>query len=352
VKAYSLQLSAVVAVFSVLAATLPASAQLPPVNWGKSVHGPGDNQYVGDQQGMRHPPNTTPTRPQVIPAMGGGGGGGGQMMSYRPTPKRPKPDISLQPIPADEPVVPAGFPPIPDRLDLPGIDNTTAMSFDSSASMGGGGGGGGGGAGGSRGGGGAAPNPFQGKKQGYAHFEPGSFSGQSRGGGGGGGMPSGGGGGGSAPAAGDMSFHQNYGHAAPGAYAEKKTGVGYYKCGEAAAQSKPVAFEESFGSDAANKPPAYAGASPADLKKLGREPKLDDRKNGGDSQPEAPMPVQINQAATQDLSLPDDEFKSRRPPSKGGKVLGRVGRRVGMTANRMVNQGMNMVGAGGMMGGR
>ncbi|MDZ4837778.1 MAG: hypothetical protein SGJ27_28685, partial [Candidatus Melainabacteria bacterium] len=74
-KAYSLQLPAILVVFSVLSATLPASAQLPPVNWGKSVHGPGDNQYVGDQQGMRHPANTTPTRPQVIPVMGGGGGG-------------------------------------------------------------------------------------------------------------------------------------------------------------------------------------------------------------------------------------------------------------------------------------
>ncbi|MDZ4836174.1 MAG: hypothetical protein SGJ27_20545, partial [Candidatus Melainabacteria bacterium] len=200
------------------------------------------------------------------------------------------PDISLQPIPADEPVIPAGFPPLPDRLDLPGVDSTTAMTFDASASNGGGGGG--------------------------------EVS----------------------------SFHQNYGHATPGSFAPEKKGVGYYKCGEAASKSKPVAFEESFGSDAANQPPAYSGASPADLKKLGREPKLDDRKNGGDSQPEAPMPVQINQAATQDLSLPDDEFKSRRPPSKGGKIVGRMGKRVGAVVNRGLNQGMNMVGGGALMG--
>lgn len=336
VKASKYQLPAVLAVFSVLVSAMPSSAQLPPVNWGKSVHGPGDNQYVGDQQGMRHPPNTTPTRPQVVPMMGGGGGGVGGPVAYRPTPKRPKPDISLQPIPADEPVAPPGFPPLPDRLDLPGVDQVTS-TFSSSGGGGAGGGGPMGGGGGGPMGGGSNVNPFQGKKQGYAHYEPGSFSGQSRGGGGGGGgaSPMSGGGGG--------DFHQHYNHSAPGSFAEpQQKGVGYYKCREAAPQSKPVAFEESFGSDSANKPPAYAGASAADLKKLGREPKLNDRQNGGDSQPEAPTPVSINQAATQDLSLPDDEFHSRRPPNKAGKVLGRIGRRIGNRAGAMMNQGMNM----------
>lgn len=333
-KASKYQLPAVLAVFSVIVSAMPSSAQLPPVNWGKSVHGPGDNQYVGggDQQGMRHPPNTTPTRPAMVPMMGGGGGG---PVAYRPTPKRPKPDISLQPIPADEPVTPPGFPPLPDRLDLPGVDNTTATTFEGSSGGGGGGGvGGGGGGGGPRGGGAPSVNPFQGKKQGYAHYEPGAFSGQTRGGGG---APMSGGGGG-----GGGDFHQNYNHAAPGSFAEQPKGVGYYKCGERANPNKPVAFEESFGSDSANKPPAYTGASAADLKKLGREPKLNDRQNGGDSQPEAPTPVSINQTATQDLSLPDDDFRSRRPPNKAGKVAGRIAKRVGNRAGAMMNRGMSM----------
>lgn len=328
-KASTYQLPAVLAVFSVIVSAMPASAQLPPVNWGKSVHGPGDNQYGGDQQGMRHPPNTTPTRPQFIPS--GGGGGGAGPIAFRPTPRRPKPDISLQPIPADEPVPPSGFPPLPDRLDLPGIDNTTA--FNATSMSGGGGGGGGPMGGGGGGGGGAAPNPFQGKKQGYAHFEPGAFSGQTRNNG----MPSGGGGGGGG------DFHQNYNHAAPGSSAPAKS-VGYYKCQEAPLGKKPVVFEESFGSDAGTKPPAYAGASAADLKKLGREPKLNDRQNGGDSQPEAPTPVSINQASTQDLSLPDDEFRARRPKSKTGKVFSRIGQRIGNRAGAMMNQGLNMAG--------
>jgi len=350
VKAYTYQLPVVLAAVSIFISAMPASAQLPPVNWGKSVHGPGDNQYVGDQQGMRHPPNATPTRPQMVP-MGppGGGGGGGGPIAYRSAPKQPKPDISLQPIPADEPIAPPGFPPLPDRLDLPGVDTTTAMSTFN-ATSGGGGGGGGYGGGGGGGGGAPAPNPFQGKKQGYQHFAPGSFSGQPMGGGGGGGggggmPPMGGGGGGG----GDVSFHQHYGHTAPGAFAEpKQKGVGYYKCGETAKQSKPVSFEESFGSDSGSKPPAYSGATDKDLKKLGREPKLNDRQNGGDSQPEAPQPVQINQAATQDLSLPDDEFHSKRPPNKAGKALGKVGRRIMNRAGAMMNQGMGMAGMGGM----
>src|SRR5579883_2415616 len=95
--------------------TLPAysqSAGLPPVNWSKNVHNPGDNQYVpsGEQQNMRHAIPNIPVNPKLLTpvqvAGGGGGGGGGDAPSWHPTPKAPRPDISLQPIPADEPVAP------------------------------------------------------------------------------------------------------------------------------------------------------------------------------------------------------------------------------------------------------
>ena len=75
---------------------------------GKYVHQPGDNQYDRAAQQERHG-QPAPVVAPVINQGGGGGGGGGN--GWVPTPHIPKPDISLDPIAADEPVVAAGFPP-------------------------------------------------------------------------------------------------------------------------------------------------------------------------------------------------------------------------------------------------
>ncbi|MFX6007100.1 hypothetical protein ABTF07_21220, partial [Acinetobacter baumannii] len=64
----------------------------------------------------RHPVAPPPPPPVVQGAPGGAGPGG-----YVPIPRQPKPDVSLEASAADEPVVQPGFPPLPDRLDLPVI---------------------------------------------------------------------------------------------------------------------------------------------------------------------------------------------------------------------------------------
>jgi hypothetical protein len=142
----------------------PASCQLPPTNMGKYVHQPGDNQYDKAAQQERH----GQPAPVMVPVVnqGGGGGGGGGGNGWVPTPRIPKPDISLEPIVADEPVVAAGFPPMPDKVDLP-------ISGGWGRASGGLGGGSYGGAGG--GGGSSGPPMPTGTHQHYNHFDPGAF---------------------------------------------------------------------------------------------------------------------------------------------------------------------------------
>src|SRR5262249_62414917 len=104
---------------------------------GKYVHQPGDNQYSDQTQSSRHGAAAPAVRPvQVIMSSG-----------YRPAPAPRKPDPTVEPIAADEPIPPAGFPPVPDRLGLP-VGGKSSWT-------GGGGGGVGGGGGGGRGGRGA-----------------------------------------------------------------------------------------------------------------------------------------------------------------------------------------------------
>lgn len=294
---------------------LPAVAQLPPTNMGKFVHKPGDNQYSDATQSTRHPAAPPPIISR--PMGGGGGGGGGGSMGYTPTRPKPKPDISLQAIPADEPIAPAGFPPLPESVDLPGINMVTALNAGGYSGAGGGGGGGGGG-------GANSPNPFQGTKQGYAHYTPGAFSDQKR--------P------GSTPSKVRVDsapeMHQHYMHVQPGSLSSGGGGQGgspgYYK-----ARTPAPPKEDTFGAKDTSSGPNYGAA----LKKLGREPKLNDRVYGTESAaPEAPVPVQINQASTQDLSLPDDDFEARRPPSKAGRYMGRQLKQFGMRARSGINQ--------------
>lgn len=301
----------------------PAWSQLPPVNMGRAVHQPGDNQYGNAAQKFRHPP--APVRTISVPVSGGGGGGGPR--PYRKTRPKPKPDVSLQPIPADEPIAPPGFPPLPESVQLPGVESTTALTFNSPS-----GGSGGGGGGGSRSGG----NPFTGKKQGYSHYTPGAFSPQKPAGNSSGNF-------GGTPAGmpnkvrhdSPMTMHQHYGHVQPGSFVTgTPTGSspGYYKA------RNPQAKEDTFGA----KDAGAGGGGPnlgKALKKMGKEPKLNDRVYGAESSaPEAPVPVQINQASTQDLSLPDDDFEYRRPPSKAGRYMRRTFKRIGNRARSSINQ--------------
>lgn len=300
-----------------------AHAQLPPTTWSKTVHTPGDNQYGGEQQGMRHPVNNIPINPNLRSS----GPAPTVSTSYQKAPSAPKPDISLQPIPADEPIVPTDFPPLPTGLDLPGVMATTAGTFSSSYGGSSGGGGGGGG----------APS-FQGKKQGYGHFAPGAFE------------KGGGGGGGGGPVYSDSSdddswkdevrkpfgkgveMQQGYGRVAPGAYVQNKS-PGYYKAREAPLGGKNI--PDGRGNDTFGANDAPSAPSAPNFKGLGREPRLQDDVygSGGPATPSAPVPVSLSQASTQDLSLPDDDFIKRKPPSRGSRYAGRM-------MNQMMKKGM------------
>jgi hypothetical protein len=237
-------------------AVQPAQAQLPPVNMGKFVHQPGDNQYSTSTQQNRH----------------GGGGGGYQVVAPNPqqvsgggwTPvHKNKPDISLEPIVCDEPIARPGFPPVPDSLELPGIRG--GGSFMS---------GGAGGAGGGYGGGGAP---------------------------------------GMAPSA--PSRHQGYDTYQPGSFTKGNTtgkGANLY-------QRPSETYSSGDGS-------AKAMAGPTDaqraLSRMGKEPTLGKTQEAA---PEAPQAVQINQATTQDLSLPDDQNpNSQKRPSQFGRQMQRA----------------------------
>lgn len=287
----------------------PANAQLPPTNMGKFVHKPGDNQYGSQAQKLRHPPQ--PVRTVSRPVMGGGGGGASYR--YRKTRPKPKPDISLQAIPADEPIAPAGFPPLPEAVDIPGVERTNGLTAINNSSYSK-----------SYGGGSSRPNPYQGSKQGYKHYSPGAFLPQKQS---------------SPPMGGGDSMHQHYKHVPT---QSSSSGVGYYKAKSAPLPSRTETFSTQGGPGTGTGANAAAGGPSIGkaLKGLGREPKLEDRVYGNTgSAPEAPTPVQINQAATQDLSLPDDDFKYRRPPSATGRFMKntvkRIGNRVGNVVNSM-----------------
>lgn len=258
----------------------PALAQLPPVNMGKWVHQPGDNQYSNETQQSRHgaPVPVQQAAPVNIPLASPG---------WRPTPKPRRADISLLPIVCEEPVAPTGFPPMPEQLDLPGLKGGGMIRI-----AGGGGGGG-------------------------------SFS-STYGGSGGGSVSVGGMG---APAGGGkVSTSQGYTSVPPGAFVKRETPYGR-------------------GNTSSGPGDVFAGTAPSPqvsaaqnaLKRMGKEPGLDDK--GYQAAPEAPQAVQVNQSTSQDLSLPDDEMNSsssnkKRSNSQGSRILQRT---VGRVGNRMIN---------------
>lgn len=265
----------------------PAYTQLPPTNMGKWVHQPGDNQYGSQAQASRHalPPQMS------APVQTGGGGGG--YVGWTPAPRPFKPDVSLDPIAADEPVPPAGFPPLPERLDLP-VQSSWAGGATGGGWRGAAGGGGqsygGASAPGMSGGGGSAPS-YQGTHQHYNHYDPGSF--------------------------GQSASH------------------GYYKANTPAPPNSD--YYSSGGA------PGMGGAAPSEaerqLRAMGREPRLNPKADVN-AAPEAPQPVVVNQATTQDLSLPEDDFAYQRPQTNNT-----VGKRVGRSVKRAILRPINSVGS-------
>jgi hypothetical protein len=256
----------------------PAHCLLPPTNMGKYVHQPGDNQYNQAAQQERHGA-PAPVMAPVVNRGGGGGGGGGN--GWVPTPAVPKPDISIEPIATDEPVVAAGFPPFPDRLDLP-------VSTGWGRNLGGGGGSYGGG-------GGAAP----------------------------GGPPQ------------PVGVHQHYNHYDPGAFVQDK-GRGYYKANTV---PMPTNNHDQYAHNSPGGPPGGGGGG------MGGgtvEPRLNPA-NDKSMSTEAPAPVSIKQATTQDLSLPDDDFSYKNKQSGGNKFAKRLGRQMLQPLNNMGSMtGMGM----------
>ncbi|PWT94604.1 MAG: hypothetical protein C5B53_12735 [Candidatus Melainabacteria bacterium] len=283
---------------------------LPNTNFGKFVHQPGDNQYEEKAQRERHAP---PPQPRIFMPSGGAGGGfaGGAPArpAWVPTPPPQLPDISVQPIVADEPIRTAGFPPLPDRPDLP-VATAWARSVSGAANRGGG-------ASDSNDNGGFS-RKLQGVHEHYNHYMPGacikqnphpssgdssSSSSGDNGGGNGGGYSGGGGGGGNAG-----GTH------------------GYYKC----------TTPEYYGSNTGN---SGGGGSAAKQARPSREPGLDPRRDGL-QRPEVPTTVVVNQATTeeinsQDLSLPDDDYNAQNPSTKNGRGS-RFGRNLGRSARQVM----------------
>jgi len=238
-----------------LVIALPAGAQLPPVNMGKFVHQPGDNQYSNGTQNERHAGGNVPGYQVVNPAPQQMQGPSG----WSPVHKM-RPDISLEPIVCDEPIAKAGFPPVPDSLDLPGV----------------------------RGGGAFSAGAASARIGGYGGSAPGM------------------GGGPAAP----PEAHQGYQTYQPGAFQKGKTtgkGAEMYSSGDGAAAPKGE---------------GGAVASPAQrqLSRMGKEPALSD-KAVANVAPEAPQAMQVNQSTTQDLSLPDDQANGgRKSQSQAGRM--------------------------------
>lgn len=236
---------------------------LPPVTMGKHVGQPGDNQYTAAGQAARHAPVQAASN-NVRP------------MGYMGTPAPKRPDISLEPIAAAEPIPGPGFPPMPMILDFPGAS---------------------GGAGGS-----APARSYTGS---YAN--PGSAA---RPAGSGGPNPTG--------------VHQHYAHYQPGAFAGNKGGdaggTGSYKAGSVASPGRSDSFNVG----------GRSGAAPS------LDSGEDAKAAGG---PAAPTPVIVNQSTTQDLSLPDDEYSSRRfKNGKGNRIIKQNVRRGAQMGRQMLRQ--------------
>jgi hypothetical protein len=324
--------------------------QLPPTNMGKFIHQPGDNQYTQQTQMTRHGTSYVDTNGSghVMMPNKPAGNSGHLPISSVPMggsqPTGPKIDVSLEPISADEPIPPAGFPPLPLRLDLPvvatGVGGMGAAAWTGS------------GAAASSSGqanakGGARATGYH---QHYAHYQPGAFAN--------------GGGNAQAPASANVSSQPDN-SAVPGVGAANESsiggylgqgpkvqhapgtqvGSGYYKCRDASAPI--VTRGDSFNSNTPGvSPPKYSAGSEKALHKLGKAPDLS-AKDDAAGAPEAPTPVLTSQSTTQDLSLPDDEHMSRHfNDSKGKRFMNRVGRSTYRVGRSVVRRASGAAGIG------
>jgi hypothetical protein len=263
-------------------------AQLPPTNMGKYVHQPGDNQYDRQAQSERHAPVVRAVVPSQAAAQSSGGGG-----AYHPVPKPVRPDYSIMPITCDEPIKPPGFPPLPDSLDLPNL----SMRAPTGGYGGGSSGASGGGAGG---GGGAVQVTPTGVHQHYSHYDAGAFIPQQE------------------------RHNTGYKCLPAGPVGGGPAKPDYYN-----ANSQPAAPDPSQ--------PQYNNAAEQQLKSMGKAPKL---RPDGFAQPTAPEAVTVNQATTQDLSLPEDETASGQQVNKKNKT-NRFAQRAGQAVTRPIFQMMN-----------
>lgn len=315
----------ILAIFASASFAAASYAQgLPNTNFGKFVHQPGDNQYEEKAQRERHSP---PPAPRVFMPSGGGSVQSAQPRpAWVPTPAPRLPDTSVLPIVADEPIKPAGFPPLPDRLELPVAASAWARANSAPAAAQQGGGGG------------NNMRRLQGVHEHYAHYLPGACMKQPAQQEAPAAAPQGGGG--SAPAYAAAPQPAASGGGAP----PSSPTHGYYKCGT---PNAPLGAADYYSVNTGNS--GGQGAAVAS-----REPRLN-RRLDSIQRPEAPEPLVVNQTKTQeinsqDLSLPDDDYVNQNPRSRNtvGRQVGRgvrraVRRTVYRTTNRM------LYGGGGML---
>ena len=300
---------------------------LPPTNMGKFVHQPGDNQYQPSSQVLRHGTegyldntgcvdNRTVIQRQAAAAAAASGP---PAYTLAPPPP-PGPDVSIEPIVAEEPVPPPGFPPLPIALDLP-----VSMGYGSSAagargswknSDNGGGSGGSGGSGG---------NGFQGERggtaggAGYRHYQPGAFvpdrHNSNGGGGGNDGGGGGGGGGGQADDSGAGNNNSSVSYTSPAVSTSPSSNreSHYYKVRTPPPIMRTDTFNTQTGGGTGKQ--AAGAATPIGAGSGahgGKAPGLDDSQDAaGTGAPEAPAATGVFQTHAEDLTLPDDEYTSR-----------------------------------------
>jgi hypothetical protein len=140
-----------------------------------------------------------------------------------------------------------------------------------------------------------------------------------------------------------QGMHQHYAHYQPGAFSPQAQGnAGAPRSGYKVSPVDPVpsgARTDYYGTNGGSAPPQYTGANPSALSSLGKEPTLNTQADKVMT-PQAPTPVVVNQATTQDLSLPDDDFAQHKPPNQNGFAK-RVGRQVGNTVLQTMYMGIS-----------
>jgi len=272
---------------------------------GKFVHQPGDNQYSDSTQASRHGPPPEVVHQQMMQQQQQQQAQ--QAAIYHPVKAAPRPDYSVMPISCDEPIKPPGFPPLPDRLDFGNVIGSaqggSGLHFSGSGN----------GSGGSAGGAGSGYQgpQLQGVHQHYNHYDAGAF------------IP---------PT--DPSRQPQQMQAAPrhSGYKVNTPGTDYYNANSAPPDDGSPQFNSAAGNE---------------LKHMGPQPRL-----APDQAPQAtaPTPVTVNQAVTQDLSLPDDQTTSGQALNQN--TLGkRFARRTGQMLMQPLNSAASQAAGMGSMAG-